>query len=866
MTRTGNVVVWTPSAGSSSAAAATAPPAAAAAAQQPPAAPPADAGTRWIGTPLGCSSPPSSGLPDLAALRWLRPPNGWRWKEENEEGSGETEIMVVGRGFGPRSDDAQGLEHWAAAGATALAAVSASGGGRVAVWWASPDGVWACSQATAPCCCCSSGGGGGGGGGEGEERGEGAKTPSPSSKGGGAAAPASSSPSFPPPLIAADVAASADGSLRVLTLPSCASWAPSGVASASVVAVFGDPTAVSDSGRALSPWSLPRRVGGAGGGRGVGGGSSSKKEEKEKKSGSLLAPAAGSRAASSIPLSAVFVPGTGGASVLLVGIGNDDTLHVVRLDCSFEPRPKKEKTEQENGAEDEEDENPGFIAPPRLEDAMWTPVATWEIPPAAAASSDSPEGGRSQQRRRGRRRPAALLSVSPEGATALVRSSGGGVFALDLDSFSSAPRPLPSAPSITVGAAFSPTGECAAAVGSSGSVLVLPAVGVASTASATAQPNKSQLQQQQEGLDSSSSPSSSLGRAAARRLCWALTNNLSPLGPALLLSAARPEARRVALSLLRRAVALHPWATRPAVAPSASRAAAAVCRLARSRCAFAALADSPEASLEADLLTELRVGDLDVAVRAALVGNSSSSSSSSSTAGAGAGGGGGCENNNSSGNTSSRPFRSLAASDALALAPAVAWAEAVALWLLLSARYWARGRAESTRLFERGEKEKQEEALFLAASANHTPGVRLLASTVFGSFEAGCSDGAGAPRRGGGGSGGVAARGAFLLLFVVVVAERGGGKQQKRRQRSRRSSSSSLLLARLLGPLGASRIEASRPRGLAGRADGADLAGGEPDRRPRGNGRARPGLRGVAVLGPRLREGVSSSAESRRSA
>jgi len=61
--------------------------------------------------------------------------------------------MVESLTFGPLSEDAQGAEHWASAGATALAAVSSSEGGwRVVVWWAGPEGGWNRSQATAPCC------------------------------------------------------------------------------------------------------------------------------------------------------------------------------------------------------------------------------------------------------------------------------------------------------------------------------------------------------------------------------------------------------------------------------------------------------------------------------------------------------------------------------------------------------------------------------------------------------------------------------------------------------------------------------------------------------------------------------------------
>ena len=218
--------------------------------------------------------------------------------------------MIESRRFGPHADDAQGMEHWAAAGATALAAVVSSsspsgeiegrggrgggGGARVVVWWAGPDGGWCRSQLTAPCCCSSEE--------EGEEGEGGAKTPSPSK---GEAAAESSSPS--PSLIAADVAASADGGLRVLTLSNSCSSSPW---NASVVAVYGDPTAVSDSGRALSPWSPPRRVGGGGKGKRTGGGS--------------IAPAPGSRAAPSRPIGAVFVPGTGGSSVLLSGLGEGD--------------------------------------------------------------------------------------------------------------------------------------------------------------------------------------------------------------------------------------------------------------------------------------------------------------------------------------------------------------------------------------------------------------------------------------------------------------------------------------------------------------------------------------------------------------
>ena len=363
--------------------------------------------------------------------------------------------------------------------------------------------------------------------------------------------------------------------------------------------------------------------------------------------------------------------------------------------------------------EDEEDENPGFVPPPRLEDARWRPVATWEVPAVKRDKAGAGAGAGAGV--------AALLSISPEGATALLRAGGGGLFALDLNAFGSSPRPLlslPSSPSsastpVIIGAAFSPTGECAAAVGSTGSVVVLPAA-VEATATETTTKGKKK--------NTSSAPLV-LGRAAARRLCWALTNNLNPLGPALYLSAADPEARRHALALLQRAVALHPWATRPALAPSASRAAAAVCRLARSRCSSAACADSPEASLEADLLTELRVGDLDAAVHAALLAGSSSSSSFST------------ESTKAPSSSSSRPLLpSLSASDAALLVPAVAWAEAVALWLLLSARHWATRRAEAEEMSKKattGEGSGSDAATLAASAANHTPGVRLLASTAF---------------------------------------------------------------------------------------------------------------------------------------
>jgi len=660
--------------------------------------------------------------------------------------------MIEARRFGPHADDAQGLEHWAAAGATALAAVVVSpsegegegraggaggagaAGARVVVWWAGPDGCWIRSPATPPCCfCCCSGEEGEGGGGEGGER-----TPSPS-KGAAAAASAQQSPPPPPPpppLLAADVAASADGGLRVLTLSSSSSW------NASVVSVSGDPTAVSDSGRALSPWAPPRRVGGRG-------------AAEEGGRGGPLAPPPGTRAALSTPLGAQFVPGTGGSSVLLTGVGEDDgALFVVRLDCSFEggAQARGGTATGDCDADDDGGDNPGFVPPPRLEDARWRPVATWEIPAAAAAAAaGGGTRGEAGAEAGAGAEEAALLCVSPEGATALVRAAGGGLFALALSSSSAcAPRPLSSpspspssstiasAPVIVVGAAFSPTGECAAAVGSTGSVVVLPAA--AAEAAAAEAAAAAELAAATERGDPSpprhSRPSLLLGRAAARRLCWALTNNLTPLGPALCLSAAPPEARRAALALLQRAVALHPWASRPAVAAPASRAAAAVCRLARSRCSAAAPADSPEAVLEADLLTELRVGDVDAAVRAALVAGSSRSPTAAANGGDNAG--------RAPSPSSSRPLPSLAASDALLLAPALAWAEAVALWLLLSARHWAARRAAAAAAeaaaAAAAEQKKREgagasagtaKALSLAASANRTPGVGLLASTAF---------------------------------------------------------------------------------------------------------------------------------------
>ena len=324
--------------------------------------------------------------------------------------------MVESLTFGPLSEDAQGAEHWASAGATALAAVSSSEGGwRVVVWWAGPEGGWNRSQATAPCCRF------------GEEREEKereeVKTPSPA-KAGGAGVETTSSPStppLPPPLLAADVAAAADGSLRVLTLQQSSSrgscWS-----GAEVVAFYGDPTAVSDSGRALSPWSPPCRVGGCSRPS-----PSSSSKKKEGSSSLLLAPAPGSRAFSSRPLTAVFVPGTGGASVLLAGVGEEEgegegeggTLFVVRLDCSF----GKRRARNENGDDDDDDDdkNPGFIAPPRLEDARWIPVATWEVPPAGLGEGEGEKAGAEKAETE-----AALLSVSPEGATALVRAGGGG--------------------------------------------------------------------------------------------------------------------------------------------------------------------------------------------------------------------------------------------------------------------------------------------------------------------------------------------------------------------------------------------------------------------------------------------------------
>ena len=88
------------------------------------------------------------------------------------------------------------------------------------------------------------------------------KTPSPA-KERRSGAETSPPPPPAPPLLAADVAAAADGCLRVLTLQqqrlSGSSWS-----GAESWPLFGDPTAVSDSGRALSPWSPPCRVGGGG--------------------------------------------------------------------------------------------------------------------------------------------------------------------------------------------------------------------------------------------------------------------------------------------------------------------------------------------------------------------------------------------------------------------------------------------------------------------------------------------------------------------------------------------------------------------------------------------------------------------------
>ena len=263
--------------------------------------------------------------------------------------------------------------------------------------------------------------------------------------------------------------------------------------------------------------------------------------------------------------------------------------------------------------------------------ARWKEAASW---PLDAAGGDAAG--------------VELLAASAEGG-AIARRGDGVAVAVDVSAPDSAPVALPAA--APAGAAFGPTG-CAAAIACEAGVVIAAATG-----------------------------------DAAGRLSWAAATGRAPADAALALAAAPAAARAAALDELATDVADQPWATRPGVWPAAARAALAAARAALA--AGAAGPPSPEAGLEADLMTCLRVADVEEAARAA--------------AAAAAADGARAVPNPARGAT---PSPRLRPADAAALAPAAAWAEATAARVLLAGRAWA-----------------------ASPSSPPPPGARLLAST-----------------------------------------------------------------------------------------------------------------------------------------
>ena len=136
------------------------------------------------------------------------------------------------------------------------------------------------------------------------------------------------------------------------------------------------------------------------------------------------------------PSTAEFVPGTGGASVLLAGVGGEEEEERSSSSGSTARSREGRADGKRRGTESRRrrGRQPGLHRPSEARGRPLDPRRDVGGPPVAAEKRG---GGK-----RERERKAALLSVSPEGATALVRSNGGGLFALDLNSFSSPPRAL----------------------------------------------------------------------------------------------------------------------------------------------------------------------------------------------------------------------------------------------------------------------------------------------------------------------------------------------------------------------------------------------------------------------------------------
>ena len=336
--------------------------------------------------------------------------------------------------------------------------------------------------------------------------------------------------------------------------------------------------------------------------------------------------------------------------------------------------------------------------------------------------------------------PPTILAVNYEG-DALVRVGGGGAVAVAVNDASStrarAPPPPPPLPTPGVlGAAFGPTGCAVALTTASGTVSIVR------TAAAGDDDNDTSL---------------------AGRLTWAAATGRSPLDAALALGAVSPATRAAALAELTADVSDQPWATRPAVWPPAARGALAVCRAARAADAAAApgtLPDphSPEAALEDDLLTCLRAADVEAAARAAMAPPSARGASADAAR----------------------------AADAVALAPAAAWAEVATVRLLLAGRAWASGRAAG------------------AADADATPGARPLASSA---LLASLRTALAAAEAGAGGPGGPPHDAALDAAGGVYAAWRGSGSLADR--------------ARLLGAALAAATPAAAPS-----SNSVDVAGG----------------------------------------